>query len=152
MLSDPFYVAFPTISERDTIGMQQGGSAVDVADAITLRLADLNPGGSVRIANDGTTSYRLSVSHSKSKENAPYATDRSVVRLDASRADGDGKIVTVSTYIVTANPIGGPHDADMARRLQFALVTLIGYGQSDANGVFSSVDHQLSDRVLAGEP
>jgi hypothetical protein len=95
----------------------------------------------------------LSIQHSKSKENAPYTTDRSVIRLDASRADENGKIVTVSVYNVVANPNGGPHDADLVQRMFAGLSLFMTFG-SCINDTFTvdAATGNLTDRVIFGEP
>jgi len=152
MLQDPIYVGLPTTTNIDNLRVYVSGSLMDLVNGLTLRTVDISPGGSVRVYNDGTTNYRLTIAHSSTKENAPYGTVRTTIRLDATRVDADGKPVTVFAQKTIGTPAGGPHAADMPLRLSAALdlFTLT----CDLTSGFASQDagNTVTARILAGEP
>lgn len=160
MLNDPLVVAVATslanlranTSLGDQIEFQLNASAMDV----TMRTVSEGEGTAKRKADlDSNTKIRQSISHSQSKENAPYVTDRTSIRFDEDRNDVvTGKPVTMSAYLVTALPQGGTFTEDDAVALACSLALFILAGARGTGSSPRVYDAELGDtlkRILAGE-
>lgn len=121
------------------------------------RLLDLTPQGSKRKWTDGNNVKVMSIDHSTSKENTPYITDRTRVRLDHIVNDENGKPVTTSAFILVAQPrqAGGVTFGNgLALAYQLAGIVLFGEltPTSGGNGTMSFPNSEAFPRILYGEP
>jgi len=109
MLSDPLVVPFgKTGLDAESTAILDYLAAGTTGTGVSMHTTDIGPGNSKRVGSlpDGTK-VLMTVSHSTSKENAPYVTDRTLIRFDLTRIDGvSGKPVTASVYSVLAFPQG----------------------------------------------
>jgi len=161
MLNDLIKVEYITDSQWDaTWGIiRTSGIAAQIGSNHEHRLMSIADGKSVRKGNgDGTLltgDFKLTISHSETKENAPYNTSRALIRWDCTKsADSEGNEVTASVYLVTALPSGGVFtEADviaMARGLMLRL--LMGERPDDNPYSVSATGDDALERIVRGEP
>jgi hypothetical protein len=93
----------------------------------------------------------LSINHSQSKENAPYTTDRSVIRIDLKKPDSTGKLVQASAYCVVALPQGNVVSRDDCLVMVNTLLAFLLHGSQVPGLGFPDSALELS-RILDGEP
>lgn len=150
MLQDPLKIGIIDES-RHTLILSDTASTV-IGTGIPLATIDVNPGGSVRTAVVSGVKYTLTISHSQTKENAPFTTDRSLIRFDVEKTNvTTGKLVTASAYLVVAAPTGGDHTSADVLKYTRSLLTLLLLGDApdEGGGVLSDT---VLQRILAGEP
>lgn len=149
MLIDPLYIGTVPATEL----LSTAYTAGVFSSARQYATIDISPGSSKRILVSATEKGLMTISHSQTKENAPYVTNRSVVRFDLQKVDAAGKTVTLSAFAVIAQPIGGGFtDADalsLARTLGAFLYTGKSFVVPAMN---KTVLDDTMSRVLAGEP
>jgi len=93
----------------------------------------------------------LTTGHIASKENLPYATDRTLTRLDVNRVDENGKSVTLSAAMTVAVPNGVFVDDDRLR-LARMLALFVLYGPSTSSSDYAGTANDLTlTRLLNGE-
>jgi len=154
MLSDPLYLGIPTTANPDVSPNEVNYPNLEfhtlsVGDKVSKRRAiNVN-------AFSGTPldQVNLTLSHSETKENAPFVTSRELRRLDVSRVDPEtGKSVTLSVYQVTANPNSPLFTDDDVLLMQRMLAAFVLYGRTAAgiNAVWDSED-DTAVRLLNGE-
>jgi hypothetical protein len=158
MLKDPLVIAAPTAASFVTIGaIQDWLGALAGEEKLVLRTVDSGASSSAR---KGTlldnTKVSQKVSHSLSKENAPFVTERTLVRFDFARiSPSTGKPVTASVYTVFALPQGDTFSvADMLRYGNIASIFTL-QGAYDAEHVpprmFDTAIGETTNRLLDGE-
>lgn len=150
MLNDPMYIA--TELNPGQIATTSNYSGMNV-----FRLTDVAPGRSVREGVLGGFPASLTISHSQTKENAPFATTRSVIRLDRKvYSESIGKTATLSAYLVVAQPVMAEATPETAAALARALAAQCLFGIQTSSVSTEAVDGTvISDflvRVLSGEP
>lgn len=122
---------------------------------VNLPVLDFGDGATKRkvLLADGVTTNSMTVSHSQSKENAPYLTDRSLIRLDSVKVDSvTGKPVTMSAYIVVALPQGNTFSQNDAKYLALSLAHFVLAGPLNDGGTrYDAVPGDTLTRILAGE-
>jgi hypothetical protein len=152
MLSDPLYLGVPT-------ALPAHGTAPDstVSTIATFRRVAQGDGSSKYVAADPVVSdaeLKLAISHSVTKENKPYDTERTLVRLDFPLPpDVNGVIVTASAYMVVAVPTASSVDpTDLPPRLVRILALFALYGPSSSSSDWAGItsDDTLA-RLLNGE-
>lgn len=152
MLNDPLRVAIQPAS----VGTFDGGSAsLSLSTIAAFRsLGGGSVGSSVRECPSVLgCKATLTVSHSSSKENAPYDTARSLVRLDLKKVDMAGKPVNMAVYIVAALPQGGVFSESDCLSAINTLLTLCLLGDVTDAGLFQlAAGNDLIRRVTEGEP
>jgi hypothetical protein len=156
MLSDPLFIAMiDSASFAEVYSNGISGSATSVSPK--LRLKSFSPGSTVREGKtSGAYPLSLTISHSKTKENPPFGTDRTLIRLDWRKPTSTGVVQTLSAYCVVAAPSGGDafnatgSDAVMLAK-SLAFIILAG-DRGEAGGVDDVTAPDLIQRVLAGEP
>lgn len=146
------------------LGMVHSGAFVDPSAAtngqfagIDIRdfaLIDVSPGASKRLCVLSDVKITYTCSHSKSGENAPVVTDRSLIRLDFQKVDSvTGKPVTMSVYAVIALPQGSLFDTDDAVAALRSLGMFATYGNISVGAAsFDTTDNRAAERILQGEP
>lgn len=149
MLNDPLYLG-------TTDGSQASRSSAisSLSELLTFHTVSTGDGVSRRTGLwvDGSTPVELTISHSSTKENAPYATVRSLVRLDLRRVDLQGRTVTLSAYAVVAFPQGEQFsDADAAHAAA-TLGFFLSFGKANSSSGMGSTLEDTVERVLNGEP
>lgn len=156
MLSDPLYLGVPP-----SVGSPATAVNTEVSTVIAMHLL---PGlGSTKrkgqltntFAYNGTDDIEndvvLTTGHISSKENAPYATDRLLQRLDVSAVDANGKSVTLSAAMTIAVPNGVFNEADPLT-LARMLALLVLYGPSTSTSDYAgTVSDTTLKRLLDGE-
>jgi len=159
MLNDPLYL----VTTTDVVNSIAAPylAVGDPVDTERYNLVDLTPNGSKRIASNvnGESGLKgvFTVNHSLTKENAPYATERTVVRINHEKFDPNAKLVTASAYLVLVQPVGtasfSPGSA-LAIARQLAGFALAGDAvwTSGTAGVQSSDTALALARLAAGEP
>lgn len=148
MFNDPLYIVVPT-ETNPTPQISATGET-----AIPLRLTSSDAGKSTRVGTFGSSKLHLTVLHSTTKENAPYVTKRSVLRLDRKVADNAGKTVTLSAYLVVASPVGSPFSEADAIQLAAMLCSSVHGGlKTSDTGVYgaSSAVPAFVERLLFNE-
>lgn len=151
MLTDPIQIAIPSAAEVTAI---RTGTASVVATHVGLAVTDVSPGGTKRVGVLGGDSITLSIVHSTTKENAPYVTTRSVIRLDHVRVDVNGKPVTLSAYVVIPVPQGTVFTTAEVLSHARAIGSFLLFGSVIENPIayYGSGDSGVLQRVLNGEP
>jgi len=146
MLNDPLKLGVVSVG---TI-VNLSGIAAD--SSVTLPTTSLAAGKSVRTGSWGGDNTTLTVSHSETKENAPYKTHRLLVRLDRRRVDANGVEVTCSAYGVVAYPQGSIFTVDEVEETARALFLMLGISPVDGSGNLNllATDDTLA-RIIAGE-
>jgi hypothetical protein len=156
MLIDPIKFPGAPSSEVDDLISRFNATNGDEIPQSPLRLLDLGPGSSVRggaIVTGDSLPGRFSISHSETKENKPFTTTRTVIRLDRPLAGPDGVTLNTAAYIVVSVPtvptFAGPADG---ARLAQQLAWWILFGSVNEGG--SAIDTNRGEflRVLQGEP
>lgn len=160
MLSDPLVVpqVVTDIETEAGPGLMDYASVYSgAAHSVTLHTISDGEGTAKRkgTMSDGTKVLQT-ISHSTSKENAPYVTDRTMIRYDYSRNDiVTGKPVTCSAYVVIALPQGTTFTTDDARdfTLSLALFLLLGGARENAVGprLNDAIAGDTLVRLLDGE-
>jgi len=140
MLSDPLVI--PVLEQRLAVTSNVLFAALAniysfPGQILPMRVTADGDGSSTRRATmaDGTK-VALNIGHSTSKENAPFVTDRTVIRLDKTRVNlTTGKPVTASAYAVITLPQGNTFTADDAvlTMESLALFTILGGLVGDGN-------------------
>lgn len=162
MIGDPLKLFLPLggTAQWDALvtACDTGVVGLDAADMISLHLLDLTSnGGSVRLGKDSQLNkVKMTISHSETKENLPYVTRRSVVRLDRQKVDVNGKTVTQSAYFVTVDPVSGTLFSG-AGETTFDLLQLLTFFGLFGPVVGTEVDAleespRVIHRILDGEP
>lgn len=158
MLNDPLIVAMPP-----TLADLQAQSAIwdylgsiGTAGNATLRATLEGDGVSKRKGKlDAGTTVTQSVSHSTSKENAPYVTDRTSIRFDFSRVDPvTGKPVTASAYCVLALPQSSAFSTEDGVLCGAILANFVLQGGISGNippRVYDGLPGETLARLLSGE-
>jgi len=122
-------------------------------NSVDFHTTDLSPGATKRIGMIGSNQAVMSIGHSTSNENAPFVTDRSVMRIDLKKVNSEtGKPVTASAYLVTTAPRGS--DFSVADILQLGR-TVAAIPFTGTNGLLftaATMDVAAYQRVIAGEP
>jgi hypothetical protein len=126
---------------------------------------DFAPGASTRVAAgvghfDGMVRSTFRVNHSKTKENAPADTIRTLIRMDCEYVGDDGsggptldKSHTASVYLVVVQPQDGiAPTSSMSRLVKGFVASLFASG---TEATFDSLKAALSstylDRLINGE-
>lgn len=156
MLRDPLPIAMLDVLTSD---LNTAAQSIVTIPFELFRLQDLTPTGSRRsaagVGDYGTFRGNLSINHTLTKENAPYQTERTSIRLDHVCVDPNGKPVTSSGYFVAVNPIGSstfvPTPASRLIR-QLAMFALFGGLASTTSPTWDADTASDITRVLAGEP
>jgi len=164
MLKDPLVVPYVSdlidslpngAAAHTALSVAFGGSGAGTS--LTLHTVSDGEGTAKRkgTAADGTK-VSQTVSHSTSKENAPYVTDRTLIRYDFTRIDAvTGKPVTMSCYSLTALPQGATFTSDDARNASatLALFMLLGgvRDESDPPRVNDVISGNTFVRLIDGE-
>jgi hypothetical protein len=149
MLDDP--LSFPA---TETFGPGSGSATVNahISASVQLFTLDFSPGATVRSGelSDGTK-VTLNIKHSLSQENAPFTTDRSLVRIDLERINATtGKPVRASFYTLASVPRGPDFSRDDALAWLRNLAVFTGFGKT-SSGDLVDADNSMA-RILAGEP
>lgn len=161
MLSDPLYLGAvvsgaptPTVGINTTLTVTIPFATVATGAGSSKRKASGVQGllSLVGDAEEAIDDLILSTAHSETKENSPYKTDRTLVRLDCSRVDTDGRIVTASVYEVKVLPRSSLFTADDVARLSriLSVFTLNGPSSSSSDFTATALDTTL-ERLLSGE-
>lgn len=150
MLTDPLKIAKVTSTTTDA------GSTVTVVPSGTAdcSITAYPSGGTQRKVTAGPlTQATMTISHSTSKENAPFVTGRHVVRLDRKVQDvATGRLLNLSAYMVVSLPEGSVNvSVTDAITLVNYLCSLLLFGEVEASGNFLDVDGNLMQRLLSGE-
>lgn len=158
MLNDPFRLPKPLSTSIDALRSAVEADTTYQAVLATsgnndiFRISDIGPGSSVRVGEtDGSFRRTLAVQRSLTKENTPFSTRRTVIRLNDIRVEGGGspRDVTRSAYLVIVSPDTGNYQTvpfELAQQLcHWAL-----FGSLDADEALTN-ESDLA-RVLAGEP
>jgi len=162
MLSDPLYlgaapssVPNPATAPNTSFTTVLSFALVGGLTAGSTKRKALNVSSFFHDEVEGTANLDdivLTLSRSETKENAPYVTSRTLIRLDASRVDANGKSVTISAYMVLALPNATMWNEDDMQRLARSLALLVLYGPSTSSSDWTG---NASDatilRLLGGE-
>jgi len=154
MIKDPLLVGVHSHVLTDVHDWLQNasGNPMTSLEQLTFRTTDLAPGKTTRVAqNAAGDEVTLSVSHSQTNENAPYKTNRVLVRFDISRFDAQGKEVVLSVYQVIALPLGSLFTVHDAVSLAASLNIFSLVGEWNGPGTLGASECFLP-RLLAGEP
>lgn len=152
MLSDPLYLGVigswsPDV-DANTVG---GETAVFHTLSTGDRTSKRRASGITSLSGSATDQLNLSISHSESKENSPYGTTRTNIRLDVSRLDANGKSVSASVYQVTVRPNADLFtDADILL-LQKTLGRFITFGDTTDAALHPAEAADTMTRLLSGE-
>ena len=128
-----------------------------VSDALGVR--SLTENGSVRVGrpiiSGGEDVGRVTISHSETKENAPYGTTRHLLRMDLKRSDpATGKPMVLSAYSVFSIPGGAAFSQDDKVDLIRTLCCTILFGSlgaADKITPSAGSDPNLLAKILLGE-
>jgi len=153
MLNDPLKLARTYGLEAS---IQTALHAIASDQLLVFRLADLGPGSSMRVTEPSSgDKFVLKITHSETKENTPYPTTRTVLRLDRKRTTSEGVGIQESAYLVIASPtVEGVMDSTSAALLARDLALFVLTGGADITNTkiaLSASDGELA-RLLAGEP
>jgi hypothetical protein len=159
MLSDPI-----TISDMSGGLLLTATGALDylgdlghalAAPEVVLRQLQGEPVVRKGLLGDGVTTVALKVNHSLSKENAPFVTNRSVVRFDFQKVNAtSGRLVTASGYFVSAHPLSGDFTAEEMRDNAFMLALFILQGGLSGGAHprhYDALPGDTLSRIIAGE-
>jgi hypothetical protein len=121
-----------------------------------VRTVDFSPGKTVRkgatsadFESDGLT---LTIQHAETKENSPFTSTRTQIRLDAKRTNSvTGKPVVASVYTIFVHPSGGNFSVNDMQRLHRALALFLLFGQRGNGQTYTEGEATLV-RILNGEP
>jgi hypothetical protein len=159
MLNDPLYLAAVSPNHGTLRGTMGSTSPVLPRLQLPFRVTDLAPGKSVRVGVDSANipgvTRDFTISHSSSKENAPYTTLRTVCRLDVNHVDANGVSVTTSAYVVVVAPQGVAGHEQTALQTAQDLCSTVLFGPRKDPAIGSDAANSITDfleRVLAGEP
>lgn len=159
MLNDPLFLANVNPNNgamRDPLA--SGFATLPRLDA-PLRVTDLAPGKSVRVGVDNANlpgqTREFVIAHTDSKENAPYRTLRTNIRLNVNLVDGNGVPVHCAAQMTIIAPQGlvGHELLALNTARELAATVLFGPRLSAPGG--SHLQNSMTDfleRVLAGEP
>jgi hypothetical protein len=145
MLEDPLSVV-----EFDTYGA--GGPSENLLTQVgvhTFRRVPSAADRTVRVGKVGLVNSNLTVSHSTSKENAPYTTNRTNIRIDLKKVDTEGRTVVLSGSLLFSVPVGtefGETDVDLVARLLGGLA-FSGHKLTEAEVLNVDNHHQTIKRV-----
>lgn len=166
MLSDPLVV--PMLLGDNLLSIHDSSVFSDLSElvnpvnigatCIALHTIGQGDGNSKRTASylGGQSHLTQTIAHSKSKENAPFETVRTMQRYDDRRINAvTGKPVTMSAYAVLAVPQSDTFNRLDARRLMeaLALFILLGgqYNLASAAPWGDLTSSATLDRLLDGE-
>jgi len=139
MLADPMFLTV----------LSGAMSTTQAGDSSLLRVVDLSPGKTVRVAANslelgGRTT--LTINHSESGENKGQITDRAAIRLDVRKdTPENGSVVAQATLTVSSPRVG--FSATEVREIVRYLVGML-FTNCDTGGV----DMNNLTRILQGEP
>lgn len=150
MLNDPLHIGIisqTAFANSDVSNIPSGGVIV------ARRRSTSGTGSSVYVGSvaGGTNKYSLNISHSKTNENKPFVTDRTLIRLDLPKIDPVTKrTVTLSAFLVVAAPQGDLFSKAEVLELTRTLSMFTFAGKTSEAGARSGSDDTL-DRTLDGE-
>jgi hypothetical protein len=153
MLSDPLYLGVPVTFPVTNSGTLDS----NVTSAFVVHNVGGGVGSSRRTGIDptmaGSVPATFTISHSETKENAPYVTGRSLIRLDLTKVDAVGKEVTMSVYAVIALPQCSLFSvADCARQVRTLGLFLLAGPSSNASDFAGILGDDTITRIINGEP
>jgi len=156
MLPDPLVIPFigdgPLTSVRTAIT----AISLDSASVPTITQDGLASKRSVTLGegahpfSGGAVPLKLgvSISHSETKENAPFTTGRTVIRIDASKVnETTGKPVVLSAYLVVVLPQSPDWTVDDAVAIARSVTGLALLG-SPVSGTFNTADDGFLTRAI----
>lgn len=153
MLVDPIVIGMPPSGTSLTGVIATSGV---FPDAGTFATVEVNPSGSRRVGSLAGVNAELRISHSKSNENAPYLTSRSLIRFDLNKVDEAGKQVTLSAYAVISFPTTSLFTISDAERLARTLGAFLLCGSTTDVGDNDYPLNRTGDltvrRIIQGEP
>jgi hypothetical protein len=150
MLTDPLKVNHIT-----AVSAAAGVLTTTIYAVESYAVVDLAPGKTVRkcTSADGTVKSTLTISHSVSNENAPFLSDRTLIRFDQQRVNEEtGKNVTASVYANIVHPQGGDFTAAVVHNLVRSLGAFLLSGESNGTDGFLADENSTIQRIIAGEP
>lgn len=125
---------------------------------------DFAPGSSTRVYSgsigpfEGTSKAILRVNHSKTRENAPYDTERTLIRLDIPYIGDTStgvltRINTASIYLVAVRPIDGvTNSAKMGQMVKGFAASLFASGtEATFDTIKAALVSTYFERLVAGE-
>lgn len=151
MLTDPLKIAIPTATEVAAI--RSAVTGVSPSNVASAAIIDVAPGSTQRQGLFSTSIFKTGIGHSNTKENAPYVTTRSLMRLDQVRTDSLGKSVTLSAYGVVAVPQGTLFTtAEVLSHAQALAVFMLLGSMSSALANYGNGNSTDLSRIINGEP
>jgi len=152
MLNDP--ILFPRPSSAQLGVIQLAVSTTSIGGLIRLpRVNQDGEGAKYRfVESGGENTFTLTILRSETKENKPFLTRRTVIRLDRKKVNSTtGLPVTASAYIVLAQPMGPDFDEADVIELAQSLGAFVLLGQVNGDSEVLAVTDGSIDRIIAGE-
>lgn len=150
MLPDP--LRFPAVTQtiNENLRALVPGVLVTAANSMPVLLND--GGGSKRSLTVSDVEHVLSVAHSETNENKPFATGRTVIRLDLKKINEvTGKPVVLSAYIVIALPKSVDFDVSDAVDASRSLAHFLTFGQVTEGNEYANAEDNMLARLIQGE-